>query len=346
MAEAAASGLALELAAVVLHDPASAVFRVPLYDLLGDRRGEVEARMASRWGLSPPPTTGPDEVVQRIVESEPVGAPGGALNAVTSVRAGFVDPRARIQAVTDLMARTVMIEVAGTPKGTGFLIAEDLVLTAAHVLDPIGVASRADAPGEGRLRPLLLGLAPEEPGRDRCARAGLRARDRQPPHRPGGARRGGGRLGRAAGSSRLRAPQARHAGAAARGRAARPLPALRGSLPLRRGRDLHDHAAPARRLPGAVGVLRDRRGERGRHARPLPRQHAAGIVGLAGRRRPRSAGGDPPLLDRRSQPGDPDRQGGERAAQRRVRGAVRAAAPRSRRATCWRRSTRSPPAPS
>ena len=48
MAEAAASGLALELAAVVLHDPASAVFRVPLYDLLGDRRGEVEA--ASRAG--------------------------------------------------------------------------------------------------------------------------------------------------------------------------------------------------------------------------------------------------------------------------------------------------------
>ena len=137
MAEAAASGLALELAAVVLHDPASAVFRVPLYDLLGDRRGEVEARMASRWGLSPPPTTGADEVVQRIVESEPVGAPGGALNAVTSVRAGFVDPRARIQAVTDLMARTVMIEVAGTPKGTGFLIAENLVLTAAHVLDPM-----------------------------------------------------------------------------------------------------------------------------------------------------------------------------------------------------------------
>jgi V8-like Glu-specific endopeptidase len=137
LGQAAASGLALELAAVVLHDPASSVFHAPLQGLLGDRLGQVEGRIASRWGLAPAPTTGPDTVVQRIVESEPVGAPGGALNAITSVGAGFGDPRARIQAITDLMARTVMIEVAGEPKGTGFLIGGNLVLTAAHVLDPL-----------------------------------------------------------------------------------------------------------------------------------------------------------------------------------------------------------------
>jgi V8-like Glu-specific endopeptidase len=143
---AAAASLVLELAAVALHDPASTEFHVPLQQLLGDRLGEVEGRIASRWGLAPAPTTGPDEVVRRIVESAPAGAPGGVLNAVTSVGAGFVDPRARIQAVTDLIARTVLIEVANEPKGTGFLIGDDLVLTAAHVLDPLSWPPRPQRP--------------------------------------------------------------------------------------------------------------------------------------------------------------------------------------------------------
>ena len=76
-------------------------------------------------------------MVESIVDADPttVDATRGELQAITAASAGWTDPRAAIQATIDVMARTAMIEVAGRPSGTGFLVGDDLVLTAAHVLD-------------------------------------------------------------------------------------------------------------------------------------------------------------------------------------------------------------------
>lgn len=133
----AAPSNVLDLAAVVLHDDASSHFHVPLRHLLGGRLGEVNARIVSRYGLPPPPTDGPDTLVKTIVEVDPqtIDPRREGLQAVTAVGAGFTEPRAAIQARQDLMARTAMIEIAGQPRGTGFLVGECLLLTAAHVLD-------------------------------------------------------------------------------------------------------------------------------------------------------------------------------------------------------------------
>src|ERR1700754_953799 len=136
MGTAAAERLSFDVAAVVLHDEGSSHFHAPLSGLLGDRLGEVNARVVARYGLPPAPTSGPDLVVESLVEADPLEhADAGELQAITSVRAGTDDPRAYVQAVRDLQVRTAMIEVAGQPSGTGFLVGEDLLLTAAHVFD-------------------------------------------------------------------------------------------------------------------------------------------------------------------------------------------------------------------
>jgi Trypsin-like peptidase domain len=132
-----APGKVLDLLAAVLHDESSSQFHTPLRGLLGDRLGEVDARNVAIHGLPPPPTVGPDSVVENIVKADPttVGADRGALQAITAASAGWLDPRAGIQATIDMVARTAMIEVAGQAAGTGFLVGPNLVLTAAHVLD-------------------------------------------------------------------------------------------------------------------------------------------------------------------------------------------------------------------
>lgn len=154
LAGAAGQGRALDLAAEVLHDPASEAFHPLLRTLLGDRLAAAHARLVLRYGLPPKPSDGPDTVVASLVEAEvePTDQPIGGLEAVTSVTAGLDDPRALIQAVRDAMARTAMIEVAGQPRGTGFLVGPDLLLTAAHVIGfrqappvlPAGMFARFD----------------------------------------------------------------------------------------------------------------------------------------------------------------------------------------------------------
>jgi Trypsin-like peptidase domain len=132
-----AAGRVLDLVAVVLHDESSSQFHTPLRGLLGDRLGEVDARNVAIHGLPPPPTVGPDSMVNNIVDADPstVDATRGELQAITAVNAGWTDPRAAIQATLDMMVRTALIEVAGQSSGTGFLVGDNLVLTAAHVLD-------------------------------------------------------------------------------------------------------------------------------------------------------------------------------------------------------------------
>ncbi len=138
LVRAAGDGLVLDLMAQVLLDDASEAFQPLLSGLLGDRLGMVNARIALRHGLPPPPPDGPDAVV-RSLEDAPV-APGdeptSGLEAITAVTAGLEDPRAQVQALLDAMRRTARIEIGGLARGTGFLVGPDLLLTAAHVIDP------------------------------------------------------------------------------------------------------------------------------------------------------------------------------------------------------------------
>lgn len=135
LASASRRGRVLDLAAHVLHDPGVSEFHAPLRNLLGDRLGEVNARIILHHGLPPRPAEGDDTFVESILAAEVVTGRHGELQAITSPGQGFANPRAHLQAMDDLLRRTAMIEVGGVPAGTGFLVGEDLLLTAAHVLD-------------------------------------------------------------------------------------------------------------------------------------------------------------------------------------------------------------------
>ncbi|WP_164200117.1 trypsin-like serine peptidase [[Micrococcus luteus] ATCC 49442] len=135
LAAASRRGQVLDLAAHVLHDQGVSEFHAPLRSLLGDRLGEVNARILLHYGLPPRPAEGADTFVDSILAAEVVPGRHGELQTITSPGQGFVDPRAHLQAMGDMLRRTAMIEVGGFPAGTGFLVGEDLLLTAAHVLD-------------------------------------------------------------------------------------------------------------------------------------------------------------------------------------------------------------------
>jgi Trypsin-like peptidase domain len=134
---AGASGRVFHLMAEVLQDDGSQQFQVPLAALLGDRRRVVDAIRSIRFGLVEPPAggTAPSAAVgegSAALGDEPVGA----LEAITSPPGGLEDPRAVVQTLLDAMWRTAMIEIEGKARGTGFLVGRDLLLTAAHVIDP------------------------------------------------------------------------------------------------------------------------------------------------------------------------------------------------------------------
>lgn len=135
LGKTAAANLVLDLIAVVLQDSDSSEFHALLRALLGKRLGEVNARIVWEHGL-PREAAERDAVMASIKEAEPLGddAPG-QLQAITAASAGDLDPEAKVQAVRDLGKRTAMISVAGQPRGTGFLVGENLLLTAAHVFD-------------------------------------------------------------------------------------------------------------------------------------------------------------------------------------------------------------------
>jgi hypothetical protein len=62
------------------------------------------------------------------------GLDEGELQGINDPRRGFLDPREAIEVPRNAQQRTALIEVGGVPKGTGFLIGADLIVTAAHVI--------------------------------------------------------------------------------------------------------------------------------------------------------------------------------------------------------------------
>lgn len=135
--QAAATGRVLDLVAEVLHHPESAAFRAPFRRELGDSSFATDARRALRHGLAAL-AEGLDSFGDRMrsAVSAPADSLVGGLEAITSPPAGLGDPKTYAQAIIDATRRTAMIEVAGRPRGTGLLVGPDLLLTAAHVLDP------------------------------------------------------------------------------------------------------------------------------------------------------------------------------------------------------------------
>ena len=66
---------------------------------------------------------------------QPDEGPVGGLQAITSAGAGLGDAIACVQAMMNLIWRTAAIRVNGSEKGTGFLVGDNLLLTAAHVVE-------------------------------------------------------------------------------------------------------------------------------------------------------------------------------------------------------------------
>ena len=135
--EAAAAGHVLDLIAEVLDDSGSAAFHVPLQHLLGEMLFATDARRIMRHGL-PTSSAALEGLRGRLqtAASEPADEPVGSLEAISSPPVGLDDPYVYMQAISDAIRRVAMIEVAGQPRGTGLLVGPDLLLTAAHVLDP------------------------------------------------------------------------------------------------------------------------------------------------------------------------------------------------------------------
>jgi len=132
----ARQGLVLDLAAAVMQDTETAAYHPLLTRLLGDRLGPVNARRAVRFGLASAAADEPVGILESLVNTPTAigDEPTGGLEAITSVTAGLEDPATYVTAILDAMSRTAMIELDGHPRGTGFLVGPDLVLTAAHVV--------------------------------------------------------------------------------------------------------------------------------------------------------------------------------------------------------------------
>jgi len=137
LARAARAERVLDVMAEVLQDGATEVFHPPLRSMLGGHLGLVNGRRSLKFGLDERSADGTDPVVTSLCEvpSQAGDEPVTGLQAITSLPDGLEDPRALVQGLLDAMQRTAMIEVSGIPRGTGFLVGPDLVLTAAHVVD-------------------------------------------------------------------------------------------------------------------------------------------------------------------------------------------------------------------
>jgi len=91
--------------------------------LAGQAKNERLPVLASLWESLP------------SLPGQPAEGPIDGLQAVTSAGAGLGDAVACVQAMVNLIWRTAAIRVKGAERGTGFLVGDNLLLTAAHVVE-------------------------------------------------------------------------------------------------------------------------------------------------------------------------------------------------------------------
>jgi V8-like Glu-specific endopeptidase len=136
----------LDLAAELLADKGRATFVVKLHSLLGDRVGYANAVRVARYGF-PESTDQTDALVEsldlastvdllipRSGELQSINAPGVGIQGINEIIRVYLDGRNRVGVIRRELA----------PIGTGFLVAHDCLLTAAHVLRSDGVPVAAD----------------------------------------------------------------------------------------------------------------------------------------------------------------------------------------------------------
>ena len=161
------AGTTLDLVAAVLHDRSKRAYHPRLLRLLGDRLAPATFRLLARYGAP----LEDDEVSEAMLDSlrrrghVPQDGPSEGFEALTARPEGWVDSWANLQARVDQMRRTALLKRDGHPIGTGVLVGHDLLLTAAHVLDPTSF-STVDS---GDLHAVFdfntsLGMSPDETG--------------------------------------------------------------------------------------------------------------------------------------------------------------------------------------
>lgn len=126
----------LSLIAEVLTDPGQEALHKDLRQLIAGHEPEVRDagmhRKPSIALLAALPinidTWGVDDV-------EPVPAAQQGFERIVNAMAGFVDPAKFRRSIAEAEVRTARVEVGGKPRGTGFLIGPDLLITNWHVVE-------------------------------------------------------------------------------------------------------------------------------------------------------------------------------------------------------------------
>ena len=135
LTKARLSNRLVELIAEVLGDPAQEAIQEPLRALIaGHEATFVDAAIRRKPSLATlamlPPTV---EVWGRAnAQPQPLATPG--LEKTINVAAGFAEPAVFRRRLAEAEVRTARIDVGGRAQGTGFLVADDLLLTNWHVV--------------------------------------------------------------------------------------------------------------------------------------------------------------------------------------------------------------------
>ena len=147
LTDAARAERILDLAAELLSDPDRARFVTPLQTLLGEHLGKANAHRVSRHGL---PESA--EAARAVIETLEVGSAAGIIIPVSAGELQSINaPGDGIQGIgevirlfLDARRRVALVRRRRAALGTGFLVAPDCLLTAAHVLRPDGQPGAAD----------------------------------------------------------------------------------------------------------------------------------------------------------------------------------------------------------
>ncbi len=149
------------LLAEVLRDPAKEGIRADLRRLIAGHEATIAAAgMRQRPSITTlaglPPTI---EAWGAGRESpQPLATPG--LEKTINEEAGFTDPAALRERLAEAEVRTARVDIGGKPKGTGFLVANDLLITNWHVVS--GNVAGAVATFDNKVE----GGRQADPGRD------------------------------------------------------------------------------------------------------------------------------------------------------------------------------------
>ncbi|MDT0353916.1 trypsin-like serine peptidase [Pseudonocardia charpentierae] len=150
LADAARDRLLLPLAAELLTDPQRSRFVTPMKGLLGARLGLANAHWVARHGL-PESTEARDALLETLDIAEVAdvilpGSEGGlqTINVPLVATQGIDEP---IRVLLDARRRVAAIRRGRAVVGTGFLVAPDCLMTAAHVLHSRGEPGQSDLGG-------------------------------------------------------------------------------------------------------------------------------------------------------------------------------------------------------